>query len=187
MALLWECLLKSNAPAVVAHSSANGKGHVNANGTNGHAASRPVVRLPGDLRCLARRKDGQRCRGRIREGSDYCVFHDPAVSAEERRANAAKGGRSDKRRARLPRGYPARLDNLHTVQKAMDRLYREIRAGVVDLETGRALFEILRPLVEVHSRGETADDKARKRVLKLTAALEPAPAQTPSIRAATAI
>jgi hypothetical protein len=134
----------------------------NQQSTNGHhpvGVPGQLVRAPGDCRCVARRKDGQRCRGRIREGSDYCLFHDPAITPEQRRAMSVRGA-ENRRRLQLPKGYPRRLDSAQAVERAMHRLYAEIRTGHVDLQTGRTLLDILQHLVERHG-GSTTTNRRR--------------------------
>jgi len=105
-------------------------------------------RLPFDRQCAAATKPGRRCRGRIREGSDFCTFHDPALSEERKRLNSAKGGRSHRRLTHIPDGYLRKLTTRRAVGNAMDRLYREIRLGIVTPEMGRVLFEILTRLLD---------------------------------------
>ena len=119
---------------------------------------RRTQRLPFDKRCAALTKTGRRCRGRIREGLEFCAFHDPAVTAERRRRNAAKGGRSRHRLSHLPDGYLRKLTNRAAVGNAMDRLYREIRLGVIPPAMGRIMFEILTRLLD---SGLLADHSTR--------------------------
>ena len=105
------------------------------------------VRLPYDKRCTAVTKAGTRCRGRIKPGSEFCFFHDPALTTERRRQMAAKGTRK-RRLAHLPDGYLRKLSNRRALADAMDRLYREIRLGRVTLEMGEVLFRILTRLLD---------------------------------------
>jgi hypothetical protein len=88
-------------------------------------------------------KSGRRCRGRIREGSDYCPFHDPAISPERRREIAAKGGKTRHRLSHLQDGYLRKLTSRRAVGEAMDRLYREVRLEILTPEMGAVLFNIL--------------------------------------------
>ena len=188
--LLWECMrLPAPANENEVHAADlpkrngnghNGNGHKNGNGTNGnghngHKAPAPwqVVRTPGDERCCARRRDGERCRGRARTGSDYCLFHDPLLTVEKRRAIAVSGGKSRRRRVRLPRGYPRNLDCIKSVQRAMNRLYREVRAGMIDPMTGRTLLDVLSQAANVHEPQKPGDETAR-RVARVTRALDSA-------------
>lgn len=108
----------------------------------------PTRRLPFDRRCSALTKSGKRCRGRIREGTDFCPFHDPAVSRERRRQIASEGGRRRRRLAHLPDGYLRRLTNRRAVGDAMDRLYREVRLGVITPDMGSVLFRVLTRILD---------------------------------------
>ncbi len=106
------------------------------------------LRLPYDNRCRGTTKVGKRCRARIREGSEYCVFHDPEVPGDVRRRIAAKGGKSKRRLSHIPGGYLRPLTERSSIAKAMDRLYREVRLGVLTPEMGRVLFDILCRLLD---------------------------------------
>ena len=132
--LLWEHLSAFLRPAEAESADAN-------------AVCLRSVRLPYDKRCSAITKAGTRCHGRIKPGSEFCFFHDPALTRERRRLMAAKGTRK-RRLAHLPDGYLRKLSNRAAVATAMDRLYREIRLGRVTLEMGEVLFKILTRLLD---------------------------------------
>ena len=100
-------------------------------------------RLPYDTRCAVVTKSGRRCKGRIRKGTEHCPLHDPAVAEQRRRRVAATGGRNHRRLTFLPDGYLRKLTNHAAVGNAMDRLYREARLGVINVEMGKVLFGIL--------------------------------------------
>lgn len=101
------------------------------------------TRLPYDKRCNARTKSGRRCKGKIRSGTDFCSFHDPEVTDEQRHENASKGGRTKRRLTHIPGGYLRPLRNRASIGDAMDRLYRELRLGIVTPEMGKVLFDVL--------------------------------------------
>jgi hypothetical protein len=169
--LLWECMgrhtltmpAKRTNGAARNGNGANGNGSKptrpasKSNGASTATAKKPqphrFVRVAGDTRCCGRRKDGGRCRGRARPGTDFCFFHDPAISSTQRREIAAKGGKSRRRRKTLPKGYPRQLNSPRTIQKALDRLYSEVRTGVLDAETGRTLLEVIERLTQTVDLG----------------------------------
>ncbi|MHC5109461.1 MAG: hypothetical protein ACYTHJ_06245 [Planctomycetota bacterium] len=101
------------------------------------------IRLPFDNRCRGLTKAGKRCKAKVREGAEYCIFHDPEIPSESRRRAAAKGGRSRRRLAHLPDGYLRPITDKASIGKAMDRLYREVRLGIITPQMGRVLFDIL--------------------------------------------
>jgi len=133
--LLWEMLTKPRMREV-------GNG-----GVTGQAI--PVtMRLPYDTRCCVITKSGRRCRGRIRRGSEYCPLHDPALA--ERREQRGAVGRAKRRNrlAHLPDGYLRKLTSRAAVGNAMDRLYREVRLGIISADMGGVLFGILTRLMD---------------------------------------
>lgn len=134
-ALLWETLAAGSA-------SEKRQREV----SYGQTAKRP--RLPFDKRCAGITRAGKRCKGRIKTGSEYCSFHDPAMTSEDRRRNAAMGGRSRTNLAHVPGGYLRKLNSLRAVGDAMDRLYREVRLGIVTAEMGTVLFQILTRILD---------------------------------------
>lgn len=129
------------------------------------------VRLPFDKRCSAITKSGKRCKGKIREGSEHCFFHDPALTLERKRQIAAKGGRRHHRLSHLPDGYLRKLTSLRAVGQAMDRLYREVRLGIVTPEMGQILFTILTRIMDSGilkntSASPTSSSRARAHQLR---------------------
>ena len=105
-------------------------------------------RLPFDKRCAGVTKAGKRCRGRIREGSDFCFFHDPAIPPQQRWHNCSKGGRNRRHLSHLPDGYLRKLKDRASVGEAMDRLYREVRLGIVTPEMGAVLLDVLTRMLD---------------------------------------
>jgi len=109
---------------------------------------RSVPRLPYETRCAAKTRTGHRCRGTVKSGSEFCLFHDPVV-AEKRRLALAKSRRDPRRRlSHLPDGYLRKLNSRAAVGEAMDRLYRELRLGTVTTEMGAVLFGILTRILD---------------------------------------
>ncbi len=120
-------------------------------------------RSPFDDRCVARTKNGHRCRCRSRVGSDYCTFHDPSVSADERRAKARKAATTRRSRPTLPKGYPRRLSNPEAARMALERLYVEARAGQVTPEQAEALLHIINRLIDWPAHRSGGADATTKR------------------------
>ena len=114
---------------------------------NGHTTPPRTVRLPYDKRCAAITKTGTRCRGKIRTGGDFCIFHDPELAAKRRSRQTAANPRR-RRLMHLPDGYLRKLTHVRAVGEAMDRLYREVRLGLVTVEMGEVLFSILTRMMD---------------------------------------
>jgi len=104
------------------------------------------TRLPFDTRCAVITKSGKRCKGRIHKGSEFCALHDPEVAAKRRLAGSKP--RRENPLSKLPDGYLRRLSTRASVGLAMDRLYREVRLGLVTAEMGGVLFGILTRLMD---------------------------------------
>ena len=105
-------------------------------------------RLPYETRCSTITRSGKRCRGKIRKGSEFCVLHDPEI-VERRRGGIRPSRKSTRYRlSHLPDGYLRKLSKRAAVGNAMDRLYREIRLGIISPEMGAVLFEILVRLMD---------------------------------------
>lgn len=105
-------------------------------------------RLPYDKRCARITKSGKRCRGRIRGGSEYCALHDPAVVEARSLRRVSTQSIARRRLSHLPDGYLRKLSNRPAIGEAMDRLYRELRLGIVSPEMGTILFSILTRLMD---------------------------------------
>ncbi|GEM_PF-1144377 len=151
--LLWE--------ALKARAKAEGR-----EASTGETVAEVVGRLPFDRRCAALTKNGKRCRGKIREGREWCVFHDPEVAAKRKPAPTPENVRRHRRLAHLPDGYLRKLTNHRAVGNALDRIYREIRLGIVTPEMGRVLFGILTRLMDTG----LLEDAARIKVVQRTKA-----------------
>ena len=76
---------------------------------------------------------------------------------------------SHHRLANLPDGYLRKMTSAEAIHEAMDRLYREVRLGVVGLAMARALLDILNRLEERLAKKEAK----RSAHPKHTAALRP--------------
>jgi hypothetical protein len=91
---------------------------------------------------------GRRCRGKVRPGREWCVFHDPELIEKRVRSAASPHSRRRRRLSRLPDGYLRKLSNRAAVGEAMDRLYREVRLGLITPKMGEVLFSILTRLLD---------------------------------------
>ena len=132
-------------------------------------AGRPV-RLPGDNRCAALTKTGRRCKGRTRNGSQYCIFHDPSLDLGARRRAARTRPRARKRTQYHMNGVASRLTTRRGINAALDRLYNDTRAGLIPPEAGQVLFNMLERLWDAYSKNRaagTASGEDRSRAARL--------------------
>ncbi len=105
-------------------------------------------RLPFDIFCCAVTKSGRRCRGKVRSGGEYCIFHDPELVAKRKRAMASAPAKRRRKLSHLPDGYLRKLSDHRSIGQAMDRLYREVRLGIITPQMGRVLFSVLTRLLD---------------------------------------
>ncbi len=139
-------------------------------------------RLPYDKRCATITKSGKRCRGKIRSGGEHCPLHDPAMAERRRNSPAPRVSLARRRLMSLPDGYLRKLTHRAAVGEAMDRLYRELRLGIVSIEMGEVMFNILTRLLDsglvdagkVASRpnGRSRADRVRPKLAELLTAGE---------------
>jgi hypothetical protein len=85
-------------------------------------------------RCAAIKPDGERCKVRAMEASEWCWNHDPA-HAEERRRHGSKGGK------RGGRGRPS--VELGRLQARFEELAEEVLAGEVERGVGAVVGQLL--------------------------------------------
>jgi hypothetical protein len=119
-------------------------------------------------RCQALKGDGTRCKARAMEGSTWCFNHDPA-KAQERSANARKGGRTGGR----GRGG---LDETTQAKKYIRGLVVQLLNGGVQREVATACFmglNVLARYVELERRIRESDElEARIEALEVRQRLE---------------
>ncbi len=85
-------------------------------------------------RCAAIKPDGERCKGRAIEGSEWCWNHNPA-HADERRRHGAKGGK------RGGRGRPT--VELAKLQARFEELAEQVLAGEIERGVGAVAGQLL--------------------------------------------
>ena len=99
-------------------------------------------------RCTAITRVGRRCRCRKAEGSEFCSFHDPVISAQIREKAQAKREAKKRELSSLPEGYLKTLSTIDGIADALDRLYREVRLGIVSPRTASVMLAIIDRLLE---------------------------------------
>jgi hypothetical protein len=85
-------------------------------------------------RCAAIKADGERCKVRAIEGSEWCWNHDPA-HADERRRHGQRGGK------RGGRGRP--VAELARLQRRFEELAEQVLSGEVERARGAVAGQLL--------------------------------------------
>ena len=94
-------------------------------------------------RCGAMTRVGRHCRCRRAPGSEFCAFHDPVLAAQIREKAQAKREERRRQMGALPEGYLKTLTNVDGIASALDRLYREVRLGVISPRTASVMLAIV--------------------------------------------
>ncbi len=146
--LLWE-MLEARTPQSRDESP---PAHDSSSSPSGAAQTQPkqthTMRLPFDMFCCAVTKSGRRCRGKIVKGGEYCIFHDPELAAKRKKTMSSAPAKRRRKLSHLPDGYLRKLSDHRSVGQAMDRLYREIRLGIITPEMGRVMFDVLTRILD---------------------------------------
>lgn len=87
--------------------------------------------MSGKRQCMAIKAGGERCSARAQQGHEWCWNHDPA-RAEERKANASRGGRA---RSRRP------PDELERIKSQLGTINAAVLRGSIDRGRGAVLFQ----------------------------------------------
>jgi hypothetical protein len=93
-------------------------------------------------KCSATNQSGQPCRAWPRTGRDLCLFHDPGF-AEQRRANAARGGRISRPPQPGPTNVCVALSDRTAVQATLDGLLRLQLFGKIPLKRSSHILRTL--------------------------------------------
>ncbi len=145
--------------------------------TKSGAGSQPAVKAistrqkhmsVGD-RCGAHTRVGRRCRCRRANGSEFCNFHDPEISARIRAASKAKRDARKQQLAALPEGYLKTLATTDGIVNALENVYREVRLGVISTRTASVLLAIIDRMIAYDKLISTV---GRRRTTRLQRAKE---------------
>lgn len=112
--------------------------------------------------CRKKKRDGNRCRGKARSGSSFCLFHDPAM-AERQQASRSAGG---KQRSKPAAVLPADTNDLPlaTVQDCaamLGQTINHVRKGQLDPRIGNCLAVLTAQLLRALEEGEIQQLAAR--------------------------
>jgi hypothetical protein len=85
-------------------------------------------------RCTAIKPNGERCKGRAIQGSEWCWNHDPAYAGEHRR-HGSRGGK------RGGRGRP--VSELARLQRRFEELAEQVLSGDIERGVGAVAGQLL--------------------------------------------
>ena len=105
---------------------------------------------------------GRRCRANAMREAEYCYFHNPAISKEEKRLATVRGGLAKERTVKEPL-EPIAVEKVSDVKFVLIDTINRVRSGEMDFRIGNCLGSLcgylLRAfeLVEFESRFETIE------------------------------
>jgi len=114
------------------------------------------------LNCVSVAKSGKPCSGPRHSGTDYCYFHDPAISAEARRITRSNGGTAARGKPHLH--YKTGDQILKILAKAMD----QFMCGQMSIDTLKGLCDVARTQAYVHAQMHVGDKDAKSTAFSLT-------------------
>lgn len=104
-------------------------------------------------RCARIKEDGERCRARAMEGSQWCYNHDPS-RADERKRHARRGGEKG------GNGRPG-LPELRQIRREVREVMANTRAGSLDKDRASTIlrgYHVLLRAVEAERRYIETDE-----------------------------
>ena len=90
------------------------------------------------MKCEFIKPDGQKCEAYAVKDSEFCYFHNPDISDEEKREAQSNGGKTKALTLQEPLPELALTTPDHTVLLIADTISR-VRAGTLDIRTANCL------------------------------------------------
>lgn len=90
------------------------------------------------MKCEFIKTDGTKCEAHAVKGSEFCYFHNPDISDEEKREAQSNGGKTKALRINEPLPELALTMPDHAVLLIADTISR-VRAGTLDIRTANCL------------------------------------------------
>lgn len=90
------------------------------------------------MKCIYKKDNGERCNADAMNGSEYCYWHSPEISPEERREAQARGGQAGKIKVKEPL-EPIKIDTTKDVLTLITDSINRIRNGTMDVKLGNTL------------------------------------------------
>lgn len=90
------------------------------------------------MKCKSSKTDGNNCNARPMSGSEYCYFHNPDVSPEERRDVQARGGKANAVVVKEPLP-PVEVKDATDVVTLLQDTINQVRAGQLDVRIGNCI------------------------------------------------
>ena len=107
-----------------------------------------------DAICRGTTRAGQRCRARPMTGSSHCINHTAAVTDEQRRAWAARGGKNSAAKVRAQKTVPTEAMDAAELLSWLTVVFRRVITGQMAPPVGTAAASIARTITEISKAAE---------------------------------
>jgi hypothetical protein len=108
--------------------------------------------------CKQVKADGTPCQANARPGSDWCIFHDPALAGRRAEARRAGGRERSRKAAVLPAGTAdAPLATAGDVAAFLGQTINQVRKGQLDPKVGNCLGVLAGVLLRALEEGDLAE------------------------------
>jgi hypothetical protein len=100
--------------------------------------------------CAAIKSNGERCRGTVIEGSNFCFSHDPKLRQRKLEGNA-RGGHNRSSLVRMQQLVPPRLPSVYD---RLEQALTDVHKGRLDPRVAHAMAALAKAMVSVIQAGE---------------------------------
>jgi hypothetical protein len=113
-------------------------------------------------RCQATAKGGSQCGATARPNRPFCLWHDDAPDAQEkRRLISQKGGQARSNKARAKKALPAEVLTAEEIRSYLGIVFRGVISGKIEPGVGTAAAGIARALLDVAKVAEVEEQVAQ--------------------------
>jgi len=108
------------------------------------------------MKCKKRKVNGGQCNSSAMSGSDFCYFHNPAISAEEKRGAQARGGagRAKMLKVLLPE---IKIKKVSDITILLVDTINQVRAGKMDVKMANCMGFLSDKLTKTMEVGNLAE------------------------------
>ncbi len=120
------------------------------------------------MTCKQLKDDGEPCGASPMTGSDYCFYHNPAVSVEMKHAAHVKGGQANRARVKEPLP-PITANKSGDVVQLLEDTVNRVRMGSLDLRVANSIGFLSGHLLKALELSELEErfDALEQKILKL--------------------
>jgi len=90
------------------------------------------------MKCKHKKENGEQCNSSAMNGSNYCYFHNPTISKEEKKDTQARGGKN--RKAILKESLPEiKIKKVSDITLLLVNTINQVRIGKMDAKIANCI------------------------------------------------